>query len=92
MSHARLQTLPPPGSKPARRTRAGLPYQLSMGGYYKIDRVYGSQTETIARKCGQCGDSMPVCGFAPVFEEAAVYKGKDTSRRVLLCWNCYMEY
>lgn len=95
MAHAKYRTVPLPGSRPGRRGReqSPLPYQITLAGHFKLDRVSGSHTEIVAKKCGRCGDKTPVSGFAPVFEEdSGMYKGRPTSRRVLLCWDCYMEY
>lgn len=94
MAHARLQTLPPTG-RPGRKSSANtdLLYQTALEGHYRIDRVAGSHTELLIKKCNRCGDKTPVNGFAPVFDEFQdIYHGRARFKRMLLCNDCWWKY
>ena len=96
MAHAKYKTVPLPSSTSrGRRGReqSPLPYQITLKNHFRVDRVKSSHTETLVMKCGRCGDKTPISGFAPVFEEdSGFYHGRPVTRRVLLCWDCYMNY
>jgi hypothetical protein len=94
MAHAKWKTVPLPGRVNRKgKDSASMLYQLSMPEHIKVDRVAGSHTELLTKKCNRCGDRSPTSGFAPVFEEFdRMLCGRALQKRVLLCNKCWWEY